>query len=334
MLVITDHSKHTAENSLYPLCRALRLHPLCEYIDVASRSLEENHFFFRERIINKLVVSRVDEGFAFSPDAKAFKRLQRRVGLKEYDVILLRLSPPINAPFLEFLTQQYPDGQIINRPSGLLRGGNKAFLLEVADLCPPLRLCKNLAEIDDFARQFPIVLKPLDNYGGKGILRLDGEQVWIGEQRKKRKDLERLLQEFPQPYLAMKFLPNLKQGDKRIVVINKEVVGAALRFPAPNSWLCNVAQGGRAELATINQDEQHITKALCEVLHPLGVIIFGFDTLVDEHGKRVLSEINALSTGGLAKIAEYKGSNTIRRSAELIWDYVNEDIYGSNNLLP
>jgi glutathione synthase len=300
---------------------------------VASRALEENHFFFHKRIINKLVVSRVDEGFSHTPDAKAFKRLQRRVGLKEYDVILLRLPPPMDVPFLEFLTQQYPDRQIINRPSGLIRAGHKAFLLEVAHLCPPLRLCESLADIDDFASQFPIVLKPLDNYGGKGILRLDGDQVWFGEQRKKRKDLERLLEESPQPYLAMKFLPNLKQGDKRVVVINQEVVGAALRYPAPNSWLCNVAQGGRAELATINPDEQHITNALCAVLQPMGVLIFGFDTLVDDQGKRVLSEINALSTGGLAKIAEYKGSNTIRRSAELIWDYVNDDLYGSNNLL-
>lgn len=328
MLVITDHSKHTADNSLYPLCRALRTHPRCAYIDVASRTLEENQFFFKQRIVNKLVVSRIHEGFTFSDDGKSFKQHQRRVSLREYDAILLRLPPPADLPLLGFLTQQYPDRQIINRPSGLLRAGNKAFLLEVADLCPPMKLCHTLDDIQQFAQQFPIVLKPLDNYGGKGIMRLDGEQLWMGDQPKKMTDLAQLLESDPQPYLAMKFLPSVHLGDKRIVVVNREIMGAALRFPGHNSWLCNVAQGGRAELSEADPQELIIANTLSEVLMPLGVVIFGFDTLVNDDGVRVLSEINALSTGGLTKIAEYRGHNTIRRSAELIWDYVKNDLHG------
>jgi glutathione synthase len=122
--------------------------------------------------------------------------------------------------------------------------------------------------------------------------------------------------------LAMKFLKNVTQGDKRTIVVNREILGAALRLPAPGGWLCNVNQGGHAILAEPDEDEHIIQEILTPMLHRKGVVIFGFDTLVDDDGRRVLSEINTLSIGGLVPLEEMSGKPVLKRAATLLWDYI------------
>ena len=126
--------------------------------------------------------------------------------------------------------------------------------------------------------------------------------------------------------LAMKYLKNVTQGDKRVVVVGGEIQGAILRLPARGSWLCNLKQGGSAAFADVDKSERQIAEVISPILRKQGVLIFGFDTLVDDHGIRRLSEINTLNVGGLLQAQEFSGVPIIKNSANAIWKYIVENI--------
>src|SRR5690606_35071471 len=107
-------------------------------------------------------------------------------------------------------------------------------------------------------------------------------------------------------------------GDKRIVVVNGRIVGASLRKPAEGSWLCNVSLGGSSEASHPDEREKTIAARVHDALAPLGIGIFGMDTLVDDQGQRVLSEINTLSVGGVGPME--------RQHSLPISDYVADEL--------
>lgn len=129
------------------------------------------------------------------------------------------------------------------------------------------------------------------------------------------------------PMLAMPFLKNVTLGDKRTIIAHGKIIGTALRIPAPGSWMCNVAQGGHAVAATPDEDELIIASTLIPLLHRKGVIFFGFDTLVNNEGRRVLSEINTLSIGGLVPLEELTGRPVLKEIAGRLWDYLEGKEY-------
>ena len=324
VLVLTDHSNHSKLNSLYKLTKALSKHPNCAYIDVATRGTALNDPFFKKNLTNSLYVSMVNENLVFHADGRAFKWQLRREQISDYDVIWLRLPPPITEDFAKFLIKAAPTGIFINHPLSILRTGSKSFLLNFPDLCPSMRLCKKIEEIESFKDQHPIVLKPLHKYGGKGIIKIDGEQVWEGNQKLNWQQLRQKLTNQPFEFLAVEFLKAVGQGDKRIIVVNGQIVGTSLRIPAKDSWLCNAATGGRSELSEPNEDELNILNRVNRILSKMGVAMYGLDTLMGNHGKRVLSEINTTSIGGLAPISELTDRPIIRQAADLLWNYIIE----------
>ncbi len=321
MLVLTDHHSHSAENSIYALLRALRLHPACAGIDVASRANPFNRPFFERWRSRRLFASPVDASFGYYPDGRRFQRLLRAVSIDDYDLVLLRLPPPLPEGFLHFLTDHFPESQIINRPSGIRETSSKKFLLQFPDLCPDMQLCRTVDEVLAFAGRFPAVFKPLQNYGGRGIVRIEKDQVWEGNTVKPLSAFLNTLSEGPCELLGMRFLRNLSQGDKRVVVCNRTLLGASLRMPAHGSWVCNAAQGGTPYRADITAEERQIARRLTPALFERGIVLFGFDTLVDDNGRRVLSEINTASIGGLVQMARLNGEPMVARIAGLIWDY-------------
>ncbi len=329
MLVFTDHRTHSAQNSTYDLLHALREHPLCARIDVVSRGIDLNDFFFQQLIPGTPFGTRITADFQYSPDGHAFRQNLRKIHLDDYDVLLLRLPHPIQDGFLDFLAALYPQRQTINSPYGIEKTGSKAFLLEVADLCPPMRLCSSIEDILAFKKRFPIVLKPLHAHGGKGIIRIDGDRAWMGLDEMPLKSLLEQLDAAPFEYLGMKYLKNVGEGDKRVVVINGQIIGAALRLPAKGSWLCNGAQGGSSIPVEPDKNEIRIAQRLSKVLSRFGVIFFGFDTLQDDTGRRVLSEINTLSIGGLPFLGQNSGP-VVENAAAAIWNYVKNSIYGTS----
>ena len=162
-----------------------------------------------------------------------------------------------------------------------------------------MKLCHSKEDVLQFSNQFAIVLKPLREFGGKGLLKISGHSINDGQRDFDLHEyLEMLAPEIEQHgYLAMKYLKNVTQGDKRLVVVAGEILASTLRLPPEDSWLCNVAQGGIAVAAEADEQEIKIVKKIQPNLKKNGILMYGVDTLADDDGKRVLSEINALSIG-------------------------------------
>ncbi|MFK8005639.1 MAG: RimK family alpha-L-glutamate ligase [Saprospiraceae bacterium] len=330
VLVLTDHTNHTAENSLYAMLQSMLLHPRCAQIDIATRANPLNDFFFKNFIVKGLFVSKVDEHFAFSPDGKFYNLKIRRENLSAYDAVWLRLPPPLSKPFLIFLKHKFPNLIFINDPSGIYEAGSKEFLMNFTDVCPPMRLCYTEEDILEFASRFPIVLKPLREYGGKGIVKIDGDRVWEGKEESNLKTFLRKFMGKEIEYLGVQYLKNVAQGDKRIVVVNGNIIGASLRLPANDSWLCNVAMGGNSVAATVNEDEIKIVERINPLLSKLGIVMYGVDTLVGNDGRRVLSEINTTSIGGVPQMAKQQGQPLVKATTDEIWNYIVNKIREKN----
>lgn len=331
ILVLTDHTFHSAENSLYALVNELRKHPGCQSIHIASRGNANNHSFFLDFSTTLLYATPVVNGFKYTPDGSKLLEHNQLVDANDYDVIWLRMPRPINDGFFEFLQKKIGEERIINRPSGIKETGSKAFLIHFEHLCPPIKHCKTVEDILKFQEQFPIVLKPIENYGGQGILKMKEGHVY---EKKRPYPLEEFLPQIEDQllkggYLGMKYLKNVKNGDKRIVVVNGKVLGAALRVPPKHSWLCNAAQGGTAFLAEPDKHELWMVDQVHQVLSKKGIVMFGMDTLEDDQGHRVLSEINTLSIGGVKQMEELSGKPLVNRAARLLMRYIKKHIPSS-----
>lgn len=300
VLILIDHTSHNITNSVYQLARMFSRHEKVDKVFVASRANPANSDFFDKLDASAISVVPVDPNFAYDKSGSQFMQLGPHLSLSDIDLLIMRLPHPISMEFFSYLESNFSTDSIINRPQGILRTGSKQFLLELKELCPPIRWCRTYQEILDFHQQYNLILKPLRNYGGKGILRIYNSEVEdqngrigpLNEVQNYLKDLR------GDGYLAMQYMENVHQGDKRIVVVNGKIVGAALRKPAPGSWLCNVSQGGHAEAAVADAREEEIAAEIHRTVGPMGIGIFGMDTLVNESEERVLSEINTLSVGG------------------------------------
>ena len=125
-------------------------------------------------------------------------------------------------------------------------------------------------------------------------------------------------------YLSMKYLKNVSEGDKRILVVGGEILASSLRLPAKDSWLCNVAQGGKSVSSEVTEREREIIQTINPTLKKKGVLIYGADTLVDDDGKRVLSEVNTLSVGGFPQAEAQTGKPVINTLISKIFEYADE----------
>lgn len=321
LLILTDHSNHSAENSLYPFIHAMRNHPFCEHLDVATRGNTANHSFFKEQQATHIQVTTPTQDFGFDKQGASFFENEKKQATAIYDLIWLRLPPPLSESFLLFLKKAFPNQLIINDPTGIYTTGSKEFLVNFPELCPPMKVCKTVEDIIAFKNKFPIVLKPFREYGGKGIVRIDGNRVWEGKQESTFDHFIEKIKQTNIDYLGVKFLKNVAQGDKRIVVVNGKIMGASLRLPPPNSWICNVSMGGTSTLTSVSDEEVHIVKTIDPTLSKMGIVMYGVDTLVGDDGKRILSEINTTSIGGLPQIAKQKNEPLVETAADLIWNY-------------
>ncbi len=322
MLVVTDHSTHSDTNSVYQLSRALLHDPRCGTIWVCSKGNQQNSAFFEGLPDAEIYAPEVTDLFTFEASGSYFHQAVTPLVRERIDVILVRMPQPVDPAFLFSLESIVPLHHIINSPAGIVETATKAFLMDVSYLCPEPLICHSMREALELSRQKEIVLKPMHSYGGRGIVRLSRDHCWNENECMPLDQLSSFLYDDHFPMLAMKFLKNVTQGDKRTIVANRQILGSALRLPAPGSWMCNVAQGGSAVLAEADEDEHIIQEILTPILFRKGVVIFGFDTLVDDDGRRVLSEINTLSIGGLMPLQEMSGRPVVTRAAELLWDYV------------
>ena len=323
VLILTDHRNHSAENSLYDLSIKMLAHHQTESIDIASRKNSINEGFFSCSPNPKLYATSITKDFVFSAQDHALSKDFKEVNLETYDLVWLRMPPPMDTEFLEFIDNRFPKAVIINNPMAITETGSKKFLMNFPSVCPPMKICNSFEEIIEFSSHFAIVLKPFNEYGGRGIVKIEGDKVSTGKEHCTLDEFSKAYAQNPINYLAVKYLKNVKQGDKRIVVVNGEILGASLRLPAENSWLCNVAMGGSSNMAEIEPEEENIIRLINPKLTQKGIVMYGVDTLVGDDGKRVLSEINTTSIGGLPQIAAMRQEPLVEKAIDLIWKYFN-----------
>ena len=323
-LILTDHTKHSSENSLYTLASTLVAHEYVAQVDVASRKLDINSPFFSGVSSAPLWVTEIDQLFKYSEYNHPLDHHSKPADIASYDFIWLRMPPPLSETFLHYVSERFKGKVIINNPSSIYETGSKAFLLNFKEVCPPMQLCHSGDEIIHFSRQFPIVLKPLREYGGKGIVKIESDYAYAGKLKMSLVEFIAQHERHPIEYLAVKYLQNVTKGDKRIIVIDGEILGASLRLPADNSWLCNVAMGGSSNITQVEKEEEEIIRLINPTLSDKGIVMYGVDTLVGDDGKRVLSEINTTSIGGLPQIAAMNNLPLVERAIDLIWAFYND----------
>ncbi len=321
VLVLTDHTGHSKENSLYALVTEMKVHPNTDQIDIATRGNLSNKDFFNQVKNATLWVTKVTEDFAFSENGKHLNADLFVAALNSYDLIWLRMPPPLSKSFLDFLETVFAKKMIVNDPKGIYKTGSKEFLLNFPTCCPPMKVCRSKAEIIAFKSQFPIVLKPFREYGGKGIVKIAGDEVSLGKEKIPFAQFLNGLTPGKFEYLGVKFLKNVQQGDKRIIVVNGKILGASLRLPAKDSWLCNVAMGGKSIVSEVDESERKIVATINPVLAKMGIAMYGVDTLVGDNGQRILSEINTTSIGGLPQVAAQQNLPLVAEAIDLIWQF-------------
>ena len=161
ILVLTDYSAHTDQNSMYALTSEMATHPACKVLHVASRNHPANEHFFNACSSTKVMAHSIDGQFNFT-NAEKYRQQLKEQDATTYDVILLRIPRPVADEFFLFLENTCRNAIFINRPSGILKTSNKGYLMTFSKLCAPMQLCHTIEDVEDFARHQDIVLKPLE----------------------------------------------------------------------------------------------------------------------------------------------------------------------------
>ena len=237
------------------------------------------------------------------------------VDLTEFDVIWLRQDPPFDMGYItntHLLDLIARETLIVNNPFWVRNLPEKLLVLEFPDLIPDTLISRDLEEIKEFQREFKdIIIKPLYGNGGAGIFRLK-------EDDKNLTSLHELFSNMSsEPLIAQAFLPDVKNGDKRIILVDGSPVGAINRVPKAGQIRSNMHVGGKAEPAKLSQRDREICSAIGPTLKSKGQVFVGIDVIGD-----YLTEINVTSPTGIQELERFDKVNI----AELIWHSVEKKL--------
>ncbi len=231
--------------------------------------------------------------------------------LSEMDVVLLRQDPPFDMNYItttHLLERIHPKTLVVNDPAWVRNSPEKIFVTEFPDLMPDTLITKDPQEIMNFRKEFgDIILKPLYGNGGAGVFHLaDGD-------RNLTSLLEMFGQMFREPIIAQRYLKDVRAGDKRIILIDGEPVGAINRVPSESDARSNMHVGGRAEKTELTEREREICARIGPSLRERGFILVGIDVIGD-----YMTEINVTSPTGVREVKRFGGADI----AALFWDAV------------
>ncbi len=235
----------------------------------------------------------------------------RRADLGSYDVVLMRQDPPFDMNYItatHLLEHIHPKTLVVNDPAEVRNAPEKLYVLRYRQFMPETLISRDLSEIAAFRRQHrDIILKPLYGNGGAGVFRLgEGDQNFSAL-------LELFEQAFREPFIAQKYLSDVRKGDKRIILVDGKAVGAINRVPSATENRSNMHVGGKPEPATLTKREHEICEALGPDLKKRGLIFVGLDVIGD-----YLTEINVTSPTGIREVKRFGGEDI----AALIWDAI------------
>jgi glutathione synthase len=266
-----------------------RGHSLFVYL-TESLAMEDGRVFARGRDVT--VKRERGDHFAAGP--------VRRVELSEFDVVLMRQDPPFDMRYIDatfFLEAIHPKTLVVNNPAEVRSAPEKIFVTKFPDLQPPTLITWDREAIADFrARHGDVVLKPLNGRGGSGVTRHLSDDPNLSALLEIHAELAR------EPVIVQKFLPSVTKGDKRILIVDGEVVGAINRVPQKGQIRSNMAVGGTPEPVDLTARDREICAAIGPELKARGLIFVGIDVIGDH-----LTEINVTSPTGAVALKRFTG---------------------------
>jgi len=223
---------------------------------------------------------------------------QGTLDLADMDVVLLRQDPPFDMGYItttHLLDHIHPKTLVVNDPEEVRNAPEKLFVARFPDLMPPTMIASDRDRIIAFREEYKdIILKPLYGNGGAGVF-----HVTPGDENLNAL-LEMFTEFYREPVIAQKYLPEVRKGDKRIILIDGEPAGAINRIPAEGEARSNMHVGGIAKKADLNAREKEICAAIGPDLKARGLIFVGIDVIGD-----YLTEINVTSPTGLQEINRF-----------------------------
>jgi glutathione synthase len=237
----------------------------------------------------------------------------RRAELKEFDVVLLRQDPPFDLAYItstHLLERIQPGTLVVNDPARVRNAPEKVFVTEFPELMPPTLITRDLGEIKAFRTEHgDIVMKPLYGHGGGAVFRITHDDLNFGSL------YDMFATTFREQWVVQKFLPAVKAGDKRIILVDGEFAGAVNRIPAADDLRSNMVRGGAATATQLTNRERQICERLGPALRERGLLFVGIDVIGD-----FITEINVTSPTGIRAIRNLGGPDI----AKTIWDKIEE----------
>jgi glutathione synthase len=220
--------------------------------------------------------------------------------LSGVDVVLLRQDPPFDLAYItstHFLERVQSRILVVNDPAHVRNAPEKVFVMEFADLMPPTLLTRDRAAIERFrARHGEVVMKPLYGHGGASVFKVSRRDENFGSL------FDLFATMFREPWVVQKFLPEVTQGDKRVLLVDGEALGAINRVPAEDDIRSNMVRGGAAAATQLSEREQEICARLGPELRRRGLLFVGIDVI-----DGWLTEINVTSPTGLRALKRVGG---------------------------
>ena len=237
---------------------------------------------------------------------------ETEIDLAEVDVIWLRQDPPFDMGYITttHLLEMVADRTlIVNDPFWVRNSPEKLLVLDFHDLTPPTMIARSLDQLRAFKQVHgDVILKPLYGNGGAGVFRLGPEDRNLTSLHEVFSGINR------EPLIMQKFLPAVSAGDKRVILVDGEPVGAINRVPAAGETRSNMHVGGRPEKVDLTDRDREICAAIGPVLRERGQIFVGIDVIGEW-----LTEINVTSPTGIQELERFDGTNV----AALIWDAID-----------
>lgn len=236
---------------------------------------------------------------------------EKEVNLADLDVVWLRQDPPFDMHYItttHLLERVHPSTLVVNDPFWVRNCPEKLMVLDFPELTPPTIIARDLKALRDFKENHgDVILKPLYGNGGAGVFKLTRDD----------RNLASLFETFTgfsrEPLIVQKFLPAVSKGDKRVILVDGEPVGAINRVPAAGETRSNMHVGGRPEKVALTPRDLEICARIGPLLREKGQIFVGIDVIGD-----YLTEINVTSPTGIQELERFDGTNT----AELIWQAI------------
>ena len=239
------------------------------------------------------------------------------IPLAQFSCIWMRKDPPVDEGYLyatHLLEVAERKGvKVVNKPSSLRAWNEKLGALRYSNLMAPTIVASKVNDLINFAQaNEEVVIKPLGGKGGQGVIRLDKNSPGS------RAIIELITSQEQLPVMMQKFIPEVQNGDKRIIIVDGKPLGAINRIPNQGDFRSNLAMGGKAERTSLSSSEKNICRELSQHLQEEGLFFVGIDVI-----NGMLSEINVTSPTGLREIEKLSNKNISEEVIEKLLNIIN-----------